>query len=163
MDEEEKPKRNPVTAGGVLLGAVIGGVVAWFAKSYVDSVTSAGAGALTSVLLPSGVSSLKKLDDSTFASFVSSGQPSAVVLMAPAWCGICKTEMPVLQQAARNGVNVAWVDYDDANAKVVVQQMNQTSVPTTFYYRGGKAKFYRPGAVSEAQLRSDLASTASAA
>jgi thioredoxin-like negative regulator of GroEL len=78
-----------------------------------------------------------------------------IIYVSADWCGPCKAFKPILQKVtAELGIPVQYVnaDYDVA----IAQEYGIQSIPTTILFSGNTMLFKKSGAMSEAQLRSNL-------
>lgn len=78
-----------------------------------------------------------------------------IIYVSAEWCGPCKSFKPVLQKVTGElGIPVEYVnaDYDVAT----IEKYGIQSIPTTICLSGDTILFKKSGAMSEAQLKSNL-------
>lgn len=180
--------------GAVVAGAACAALLGWRNRRHLAALmAAAGAGAAVFALValaglavprpavPLPPLVLARLDGGALALPALAGKPVVLNLWA-SWCGPCRREMPVLQQAQRNHPHVTFVFVNQGESaetvraylasqhlaldNVVLDPASRTgatlgskALPTTFFFDGkGAMRARRIGEVSAATLAEQLAS-----
>ncbi|MEI6555936.1 MAG: thioredoxin [Paludibacter sp.] len=91
-----------------------------------------------------------------FDSIINENRPVIVDFHA-LWCGLCKTQSPILKQVAEElGERVKVIKIDVDQNPTVAGRYQIQSVPTLMIFKNGEIKHKQAGVHSKAQLMSIL-------
>ncbi len=93
---------------------------------------------------------------SNFKSIIKSKHPVLIDFHAD-WCGPCHQFAPILKELKKKeGDNIKIVKIDVDKNKLLAQQLNVRSIPTTMIYQNGELKFRAAGVQKISTLQKEI-------